>query len=196
MSSIVYHTRGIVLDSYNVGEADRILVVFTEDFGMLRLFAQGIRYQKSKLAAHAVLFSFSRVSFVLGRDIFRLVDAEVEKRFSFSECPFMAAGRVSRFLARIIQGQESDHAVWRLLVSAFHFLAYESENADKKREDAAYDFFNLLFSVRLLSRLGYAGELEGDIRALLARDDWDGAAFQYKKMLEDVFHKGIHASQL
>ena len=47
-----YHrTEGIVLRTYKLGEADRIVVLLTPDKGMVRAVAKGVRKTKSKFGS-------------------------------------------------------------------------------------------------------------------------------------------------
>ena len=128
----------------------------------------------------------------------RLTDAEIGKQFLFSDDAFWTAGRISRFFNRVIQGQEQDTTVWRLLASAFHFLdSYKVQELAREKDESPYSFFELIFGVRLLSRLGYTGEMKSDINAIIANDSWDALpGDSHKKILEAIFHKGIEASQL
>lgn len=50
-------TESIVLKSYNLAEADRIVVFFTRDFGMIRGVAKGARRTKSKFGSALEPFS-------------------------------------------------------------------------------------------------------------------------------------------
>ncbi len=59
----VYKAEGIILKRKNIGEADRILTVFTREYGKLRAVAKGIRKTSSRRASH--LEVFNRVSVVL-----------------------------------------------------------------------------------------------------------------------------------
>ncbi|MEK7090684.1 MAG: recombination protein O N-terminal domain-containing protein, partial [Patescibacteria group bacterium] len=118
----MYHTEGIILAYYNSGEANKFLVAYTKDFGLLRIFAKSIRMAKSKLSRHAALFSHSRLSFVYGRDFLRLTDAELITSFSPHNPSLMAAGKISRLVVRLVNGEEKDDNLWQLLDSAFGFL--------------------------------------------------------------------------
>ncbi|OGG31369.1 DNA repair protein RecO [Candidatus Gottesmanbacteria bacterium RIFCSPLOWO2_01_FULL_46_9] len=55
--SRVYTAEGIVLKRRNVGEADRILTVFTKRFGKIRVIAKGVRRITSRRAGHIEVFS-------------------------------------------------------------------------------------------------------------------------------------------
>lgn len=196
MSSLTYHTNGIVLDYFDMGEADRMYSVFTKEYGLVRLFAKSIRSETSKLAGHMLLFSEKRVAFVLGKSFPRLIDAEEIRPFSFGEKEFFLAGRLSRFVTRLIHGEENDSMLWDIIASAFHFLDASSKNGGKMNdEDQA--LFELLFGVRILRHLGYVGENEKSIDDALYGLKWDIAYTGEKKTaLSAAYTKGIRASHL
>ncbi|MBI2031204.1 MAG: DNA repair protein RecO [Candidatus Levybacteria bacterium] len=52
-----YKTEGIILKRKNIGEADRILTVFTERFGKIQIKAPGVRKITSKRSAHIELLN-------------------------------------------------------------------------------------------------------------------------------------------
>lgn len=55
--SRVYVAEGIVLKRRNVGEADRILTVFTKQYGKIRVIAKGVRRITSRRAGHIEVFT-------------------------------------------------------------------------------------------------------------------------------------------
>ncbi|MCE9517782.1 recombination protein O N-terminal domain-containing protein, partial [Candidatus Nomurabacteria bacterium] len=68
----IYHTKSFVIGSYNRGEANKILVLYTREMGLVRAVAQGIRLNKSKLRFGLQDFSYASVDLVRGRDIWRV----------------------------------------------------------------------------------------------------------------------------
>ncbi len=52
----IYTIHGIVLKRRNVGEADRIITIFTRQYGKIRVIAKGIRRIKSRRASHLEIF--------------------------------------------------------------------------------------------------------------------------------------------
>lgn len=175
-------------------EADRIYTVFTKDFGMLKLHARSIRYGKSKLAGHMPLFAHTRIAFVYGREIFRLIDAEEIKRPSFSNGTFVVAGRMSHLFSRLVRGQEPDRALWDLLLSSFLFLQQRGQANLSTKKDLSY--FSLLFGVRLLWQLGY---VDADVFAKeIFLTSWEEALQNelYRHELAPIFEQGIRVSQL
>ena len=61
----LYKAEGIILSRRNIGEADRILTVFTKEYGKIRLIAKGIRRVSSRRAPHLEIFT--RVSLMIHR---------------------------------------------------------------------------------------------------------------------------------
>lgn len=57
----VYKAEGIILKRKNVGEADRIITVFTKEYGKMRLIAKGIRKVASRRAPHLEVFTRVRI---------------------------------------------------------------------------------------------------------------------------------------
>ncbi len=62
----MHFTEGIVLEQKDFKENDRVLSVFTKDYGIIKVLARGIRKSTSKLSSQIDLFSFVEISFVLG----------------------------------------------------------------------------------------------------------------------------------
>ena len=59
----IFESEGLVLRSYRLAEADRIVVVFTRDHGMIRGVAKGARRLKSRFGSTLELFSTVNVAF-------------------------------------------------------------------------------------------------------------------------------------
>jgi DNA repair protein RecO (recombination protein O) len=57
ISSRVFKTEGIILKRHNVGEADRILTVFSKQYGKIRVLAKGVRRITSRRAGHLEVFT-------------------------------------------------------------------------------------------------------------------------------------------
>lgn len=142
----VHHTEGIILAASDSGEADRMLTIFTRDHGKLAVFARSVRLEKSKLRYHLRPFARVRLSFIEGKDILRLTDAEELTPPPSNEKAWHAAKKIAVFANRLIAGQERDGAVWDLFAAAFGYLVSAR---------AISPAFEPTFKARLLNRLGY-----------------------------------------
>ena len=140
MANGLYKTEGIILNRLDSGEADKVLTVFTKDFGLLRLFGRGTRRVSSKLNKFLNLFSYGRFGFVSGKETWHLIDAEDLEHFD--EDKLEALGRASSFIERFCRGEGREDGLWEALLS---FIKSGDE---------------LLFYARGLAALGYLDEKE------------------------------------
>lgn len=74
----MYHTRAVILRKDEWSEADWLISALSEDFGRIRLLAQGARKLGAKLKGHLEPLSVSGLTFVRGRTMLRLVAAELK----------------------------------------------------------------------------------------------------------------------
>ena len=76
MASRTYRAEAIVLRTVDLGEADRILVLFTRHFGKVHVVAKGIRRATSRMAGHAEPLTHATYQLARGRDLEVLTGAE------------------------------------------------------------------------------------------------------------------------
>lgn len=119
--------RGVVLRSYRLGEADRIVVLLTQGHGKVRAVAKGVRRTTSKFGGR--LEPMSHVSLLLwqGRSDLDIVNqAEVIDAFRVAREDL---SRVSRALAllevadRLAQERHADPRLYEMLVGALGVLS-------------------------------------------------------------------------
>lgn len=108
----IFHTDAIVLHAYPTNEANKTIVLFTRELGVVRARAQGIRKSGAKLGAHVVEYSIIRADLVKGRGQWRMTTAKVVKNPSMEHVTaehkrayVRMLGLVERFL-----GDESPQA--------------------------------------------------------------------------------------
>jgi len=73
---------GIILKRKNVGEADRILTVFTKQFGKLSIKAAGVRKIASRRASHIELLNLVQMGLYKGQGMHVLTEAVSTESFS------------------------------------------------------------------------------------------------------------------
>ena len=81
MRSRTYKTEGIILQRLNVGEADRILTVFTKAQGKIRCIAKGVRKPTSRKSASIELFNRTTLFIARGRNLDIVTQTEVVESF-------------------------------------------------------------------------------------------------------------------
>jgi DNA repair protein RecO (recombination protein O) len=74
--SRIYKATGINLKSMPLGEADRLLTILTQEFGLLRVVAPGARKHNSKLGGRSGLFVVNELLISKGRSLDKITQAE------------------------------------------------------------------------------------------------------------------------
>ena len=74
---MMHHTEALILKKDEWGEADWLITALSADFGKIRLLAQGARKHGAKLQGHLEPGSVSGLSFVVGRNGYRLTGARL-----------------------------------------------------------------------------------------------------------------------
>jgi DNA repair protein RecO len=154
MALIYYRTKGFILDKKDRGEADQMLLVFTEDFGFIFVLAKSIRKIGSKLRPGAEIFCFSEIEFVQGKSGKILTDASLIKKFKkLRESPmkFILAKKMSDILRSAVIDQEKDKSVWNLV--GYFLTATEKANSVIDASSIYYSFLCELFYA-----LGYGAD--------------------------------------
>jgi len=123
--TIHYRTQGFVLKKTDLGEADRIFIIFTKDFGKLEILGKGIRKIQSKLKSFLELFHLIDLEFIQGKIYKTLIDASVID--SFKEIRkdlkrFKIANLISQIFTDFLKGEEKDENLWKLLKETFEKL--------------------------------------------------------------------------
>jgi DNA repair protein RecO (recombination protein O) len=72
----LYRTEGIVLKRSDFGEADRLLVLITPEYGKLRVLAKGVRKVPSRKAGHVEPLMRTQFLLARGRDLDIVTQAE------------------------------------------------------------------------------------------------------------------------
>ena len=153
MSYHIYTTKGVVLSERGVGEADRIYNILTRDLGKLQARAVGVRKNTSKLLGNIEPFSLSSISFVKGKEFWRLTSAEFLQNISTSPSVL----RPLALVEKLVQG-ESPHPE---LFDAIEKCALSIESRD--------EMFEIRMVSQILFHLGYLKDtdLTLDKRALI-----------------------------
>ncbi|MDQ2857564.1 MAG: DNA repair protein RecO, partial [Candidatus Eremiobacteraeota bacterium] len=73
-----YKTRGIVMRSRNLGEADKIFTLFTDERGKLDAIAKGVRRSKSQLAGRLEFVTEAALTLHRGRNLDVITSAEID----------------------------------------------------------------------------------------------------------------------
>jgi len=81
MNNRSFSSEGIILSRRNYGEADRILIVISKDFGKMSLLCKGIRKIKSKKRGHLEIFSRIKFSAINGKGMDIMTEVQTINSF-------------------------------------------------------------------------------------------------------------------
>lgn len=195
MAHHIYHTEGIVLRSSPTGEANKMLVIYTRELGLVFAAVRGIRLLKSKLRFALADFSYAKIDMVRGRDIWRVTSAEPVENFAIARSHFKQSaiiGNVAKLIERLCAGEDANPAIFEDTISAFYFLNQEELIVEAK------EVTELTLVLRILNNLGYIGTSEA-LRQYLS-SQYDPAAIDYKNLEKKTIlfeiNRALHESQL
>ena len=146
-----YHTNAIVLGSTAQGEADKRIVLFTREFGLIRARATALRREDSRMRYALQHFSCARVSLVRGETGWRAVGALAQHSYTnISRGALSSFARIAQLVVRLVGEEEKNERLFILLESAQ--LAFASSDPE------AISRIELLCVARILHTLGYLSE--------------------------------------
>ncbi|TSC91271.1 MAG: DNA repair protein RecO (recombination protein O) [Candidatus Berkelbacteria bacterium Licking1014_96] len=146
-----YKTKAIIIKQYEVGEADRIVVVFSREFGRLVLKARGVRKILAKLKGHLELLAYTQLEIHQGRSLDTIIGAEAQSLFKKIRQNLRSTSRlylVLEFLNKILPEGEPHPEI-------FDRLLYLLENLDKKESRERRIVVITYFCLQVLRELGY-----------------------------------------
>ncbi|MCI0868821.1 MAG: DNA repair protein RecO [Chloroflexi bacterium] len=147
-----YKTEAVVLRQINLGEADRILTLYTPDQGKVRAVARGVRRPRSKLSGHLELLNQAAVSLSYGRNLDTINEAQSIQSFRGIRDDLQ---RISKaiYMAELVDAftieNSGNHQLYLLLVHSLGWLE-RTENTDLLLRH---------FELHLLEASGYQPEL-------------------------------------
>lgn len=144
-----------MLGSAEYAEADRLVILFTEELGLVRAVAKSVRSVGSKLKFSLQDFTYARMDLVRGKEVWRVTDAQEIARISSNtpdggpEKIKILAGIFS-LLKRFVHGEERDDELFRTLRDVFFFLLREKLSEEELKNMETYS------ALKILTLLGYA----------------------------------------
>lgn len=124
----LYRSDSVVLRTYKLGEADRIVVFYTRNRGKVRAVAKGVRRTKSRFGARLEPGSIVHVQFYEGRNLDIVTQAETVQRLGLLRSDLGRYGRAALILETIdhlTEEGEANPALYRLLTGVLAELDRE-----------------------------------------------------------------------
>ena len=180
----IYHTEGIILDSANRGEADKLFSIFTRDLGMIYATAQGIRKMSSKLRFVLQDFAYLKIDLVDGKNIFRVTSASktnVLEKITKTPETFRVFANIARLLKRLLAGVEPNEALFADVLKGLFALEKTKTKEDLLNIEA-------IIVLRILNNLGYIGEHE-ILQNLIKSPFEENIVFEASKSRAKILHQ-------
>ncbi len=147
-----YQTEAIIIKKTKLGEADRILTLYTPHLGKIQAVAKGVRRPKSKMAGHLELLTYSLVSLARGRNLDTITGSQTINSFLpvkndlwLTASALYIAELVNQFTA----DQVENYPLFQLLLGAMEQLCQTNDPELVLR----------YFELNLLGRVGYRPQL-------------------------------------
>jgi DNA repair protein RecO (recombination protein O) len=121
----LYRDRGVVLRTYKLGEADRIVVILTPGHGKVRAVAKGVRRTKSRIGGRLEPLSHVDLLLYEGRQLDIVSQAETIEpwRLLHEDLGCLAQGlAMAEATEQVAQEREPSEALYRMLVGALRTL--------------------------------------------------------------------------
>ena len=148
-----YQTEAVIIKKIKLGEADRILTLYTPHLGKIQAVAKGIRRPRSKLAGHLELLTHSLVSLARGRNLDTITGSQTINSFlplksdlELTSYALYATELVNQFTAEHIE----NYPLFQLLLDTMHHLCQGNDNELVLR----------YFELHLLNEVGYRPQLQ------------------------------------
>lgn len=131
---VLVHTDAIVLRSYNLAEADRIVVCLTKSAGLVRAVAKGARRMKSRFGAALEPFTLIRLSFYEreNRELVTISQAEIVKS-NFDLASQIEVGEVLGYMSELIgefaPPHEANEKLFRMINACVDAMAEAPQSA-------------------------------------------------------------------
>jgi DNA repair protein RecO (recombination protein O) len=149
----VYRTEAVILHRHDLGEADRILTLYTPHYGKIRVVAKGVRKPSSRKAGHVELFMRTEMMVARSHSALDIV-TQVEMRDAFLPLreDLVRATYASHFvelLDAFTEEADENQALYHLLVNGLGWLC---QTNDLQRAARYYE-------LHLLELVGYRPQL-------------------------------------
>ena len=144
----VYKTQAIVLRQRKLGEADKIVTLYTSHGGRVDAVAKGVRRTKSRLAGHLEPLTLGSYLMAEGRDLDIVTQAETMEPFAGLRNDLERLGRglyCAELVDKLTPERSEGNPIFRLLAETLGHLS----------ASPAYDLAVRRFELRLMDMLGY-----------------------------------------
>lgn len=147
----VYRSEAVVLRRFNLGEADRLLTLYTPNHGKVKAIAKGVRRPKSRKAGHLEPFTHVQLMLARGRNLDIITQAEAIDTYPQLREDLVLIGQAS-YIIELVDAftveRDENRLLFGLITTTLDRLAHLDS------VEATIRFFEL----RLLESVGFRPE--------------------------------------
>ncbi len=156
-------TDVINLKSYSISEADKIMLMYSKDKGLIKGIAKGIKKPKSKLGGRMELLVANKMMLNKGRNLDTICQAEALNTFLNLRCD-MTKLFYAMYCCEIVTnfGIENDPNSEQIYNLFYSFLEHISQAKTKE----LVMLFVLKFQLKIMNIAGYSLELDNCVKCL------------------------------
>ena len=154
-----YKYQGIILNKIDIGETDRLYVIYTLEAGRVVVKAIGVKKPNAKLAGNLESLTYSDIFLAKGRGQGNITGAitienfsEIKRNIEVLEKTFEAL----KIFSRLVNQEEKDEGIFQLLLG--FLLVMEKEAKENIENNLKPEILTLGFIFKLLKKMGYAIE--------------------------------------
>ena len=147
-----YQTEAIVIKKIKLGEADRILTLYTPHLGKIQAVAKGVRRPRSKMAGHLELITHSLVALARGRNLDTITGSQTINSFLPLKSDLQLTSYalyVTELVSQSTADNIENYPLFQLLLETMHRLCQGGDNELVLR----------YFELHLLNEVGYRPQL-------------------------------------
>ena len=152
-----YVTDAINLKSYNLNDADKIILMYSQEKGLIKGVAKGIKKPKSKLGARMDLLVANTLQLLKGRSMDTIIQAQTLNNFRKSRediDKLLYSSYITELIVNLGEGSEcAAKEIYELLYKALNNI---SESETKKDALIAV----IKFQLKILLFMGFCVELD------------------------------------
>lgn len=148
-----YQTEAIIIRKTKLGEAGRILTLFTPHLGKMQGVAKGVRKPKSKLSGHLELITHSRVTLARGKNIDTIIGSQTINSFLEIKSDLVLLSYALYFseLVNLFAAENAEnHSLFNLFLNTLKRLSHSTN----------YELVRRYFEIQMLGAVGYRPQLK------------------------------------
>lgn len=168
----IVKSRGIIIKTQDYKENDKLIWIFTEEFGKISAIAKGARKNKSKLFSSTLPFCFGEYILYKGRNLYTLNEGRIIDSFQdiLNEYETLIYGSYFNELIDISMEEEKNPQLFKDLIKTFYIM---------RNKAIDLEILARAFEIKLLQATGYGINLDRCCICDEKMDDSSYISFQF-----------------